>query len=358
MFCKHCGASVSDDADFCESCGRPLATQHYHTRKNVKVMHYKKLDRKRIMLIAGVAAAVLILLGIFLLTGKKKQEKKTSNGVVLPESGATITDAPEKEATGNDAPEAGNGEERGTEEVSPEEKPAEDQPGQGNAGSGKKRDQSESVNNKTQAEEKAERERLRIEGLTDEEKTDLGIYLEQYASCAADSGISLTYLKYTVTDLDGNGTDDFCVLYSYENRNSYGLRFWTSDKEGKILEGNEVLGISVDKLNEAGGLGVSDFSAENILLYPGGVLDLTGTGEYLVTVNREEIAFGETTVQAGGHVVGLPYSPAPGVYRVISIDKKGEITVLGDDQSLYEGLAGILKGNGSKEAVTISWKDF
>ena len=63
MFCKHCGESISEDADFCEKCGKPQKPQNYHSSKNVKVVRYKKLDGKRIGLIAaGCAAALLILL--------------------------------------------------------------------------------------------------------------------------------------------------------------------------------------------------------------------------------------------------------------------------------------------------------
>ena len=65
MFCKHCGESISEDADFCEKCGKPQKPQNYHSSKNVKVVRYKKLDGKRIGLIAaGCAAALLILLGV------------------------------------------------------------------------------------------------------------------------------------------------------------------------------------------------------------------------------------------------------------------------------------------------------
>ncbi len=328
MFCKHCGESISEDADFCEKCGKPQKPQNYHSSKNVKVVRYKKLDGKRIGLIAaGCAAALLILLGVFLM--RKKEEKPVQNKAAVISS---------------------------EEKASPQDASSESPNTPGNG-------QVESITNKSAGEEKADREKNALDVLSEEEKSYLGVFAETYSFCAGSNGIGIDYLSYTVSDLDGNGTPDFCVLYSYEQeeKTCYGLKFFNSDAGGNVTEANAVTGISAEALNEAGGQDVSGIAAGKMIFYSDGAVDLTGSEEYFVTVYKESFTAGGKLIQPEGCVIGLPYSQTEGEYRVVSIDKKGNVTEIQDDQTLYEGLKSIFMYNGESEGdlkLTVIWKEF
>lgn len=90
-FCPFCGEELLDDAKFCKSCGKDVASYNPNTSPDVGQTPYQPQAAEKsytLHLVAGIILGILIpLLGIiisvYLLTRKDNPDAKTYGYVVL-----------------------------------------------------------------------------------------------------------------------------------------------------------------------------------------------------------------------------------------------------------------------------------
>ena len=80
MFCPHCGARISSDAQRCPNCRQILHNEYFRDRRMEQYRQQERRDKTALLLLSLVALICVVISAVLLITIRKSDDQDTAEG--------------------------------------------------------------------------------------------------------------------------------------------------------------------------------------------------------------------------------------------------------------------------------------